>query len=156
MGGGGVPFLKLRPALHMSMHMLVQCCRSLSTVFLRLCSLRLPNQIIKSSLPNKKVGEAQRGMLVVLRLLQFKMQNKNLPYCVRTEKNISCQNQLLIFILLLRHFVENNNYSQTILLKKRAGEIIKYAVNSLVSDHPWYTTKWSLMGSGRFREKSTK
>ena len=29
-------------------------------------------------------------------------------------------------------------------------------VNSLVSDHPSYKTKWSLMGGGRLREKSTK
>ena len=29
-------------------------------------------------------------------------------------------------------------------------------VNSLVSDHPWCTTKWSLTGGGRLWEKSTK
>ena len=29
-------------------------------------------------------------------------------------------------------------------------------VNSLVSDHPWCTTKWSLRGGGRLRERSTK
>ena len=29
-------------------------------------------------------------------------------------------------------------------------------VNSLVSDHPWGTTKWSLTGGGRLRERSTK
>ena len=29
-------------------------------------------------------------------------------------------------------------------------------VNSLVSDHPWCTRKWSLTRSGRLREKSTK
>ena len=28
-------------------------------------------------------------------------------------------------------------------------------VNSLVSDHPWCTTKWSLTGGGRLRERST-
>ena len=27
-----------------------------------------------------------------------------------------------------------------------------HSVNSLVSDHPWYTTKWSLTGGGRLRE----
>ena len=31
-----------------------------------------------------------------------------------------------------------------------------YTVNSLVSDHPWGTTKWSLTGGGRLRERSTK
>ena len=29
-------------------------------------------------------------------------------------------------------------------------------VNSLVSDHPWGTTKWSLTRGGRLRERSTK
>ena len=29
-------------------------------------------------------------------------------------------------------------------------------VNSLVSDHPWGTTKWSLTGDGRLWERSTK
>ena len=29
-------------------------------------------------------------------------------------------------------------------------------VNSLVSDHPWCMTKWSLTGGGRLRERSTK
>ena len=29
-------------------------------------------------------------------------------------------------------------------------------VNFLVGDHPWCTTKWSLTGGGRLREKSTK
>ena len=29
-------------------------------------------------------------------------------------------------------------------------------VNSLVSDHPWCTTKWSLTKGGRLREKSRK
>ena len=30
-----------------------------------------------------------------------------------------------------------------------------YTVNSLVSDHPWGTAKWSLMGGGCLRERST-
>ena len=32
----------------------------------------------------------------------------------------------------------------------------KNTVNSLVSDHPWCTTKWSLTGGGRLRERSIK
>ena len=32
----------------------------------------------------------------------------------------------------------------------------EHTVNFLVSDHPWGTTKWSLTGGGRLRERSTK
>ena len=35
--------------------------------------------------------------------------------------------------------------------KKKSN--VKRTVNSLVSDHPWCTTKWSLTGGGRLREK---
>ena len=33
---------------------------------------------------------------------------------------------------------------------------MSYTVNSLLSDHPWCTRKWSLTRGGRLREQSTK
>ena len=53
-------------------------------------------------------------------------------------------------VLLLRIGL-NTIITREKLNKKKSN--VKSTVNSLVSDRPWCTTKWSLTGGGRLREK---
>ena len=45
-------------------------------------------------------------------------------------------------------FIKSNNHLAL-------HSVLESTVNSLVSDHPWCTTKWSLTGGGRLRERLT-
>ena len=55
----------------------------------------------------------------------------------------------------LRYANTNSSVSMT-QLNDKLLKILRNTVNSLVSDYPWGTTKWSLTGGGRLRERSTK
>ena len=77
----------------------------------------------------------------------------HLSYSAGWENSFAHQN-----ILSLAFLLEANKYCKA---KLHARHHFEEAVDfcgcySLVSDHPWCMTKWSLTGGGRLRERSIK
>ena len=96
----------------------------------------LKQDIVKFHFPSKKILKLIISFINYTDTISYHFIDKNLSFGV---------------------FLTNSGgYPYSPEKKSESALSIDNTVNSLVSDHPWCMTKWSLTGGGRLRERSIK